>query len=164
MLKPLFLLAFYFSSVDASFSALLLHTKSDYLFHFSYKNSAFYCRPAAVTTIEQLLFKPDLPPVCREKAQQFIKKYPYSHKQYAYKLHPEQKYLLIGFKEDCFIMLNAGISFSEHLVEEGFAKLQEKLDEAFLTSTLYKKLQRSQNRAVYHKKGIWEDPVLANCF
>ena len=164
MPKYLLLLSFCFSVVSANALALLLHTKSDYLFHFSYKDRAFYCRPAAITTIEQLLFKPELQPVCKQKAQQFIKKYPYANKQYAYKLHEEQKYLLIGFKEDCFVMLNAGISFSEHLIEEGFAKLQESLDENFLNSTMYKKLLRSQNRAAYHKRGIWEDPVLPNCF
>ena len=164
MLRLILLLSFCFSFAGANFSALLLHTKSDYLFHFSYKNTAFYCRPAAITTIEQLLFKPELQPICKDKAQQFIKKYPYANKQYAYKLHEEQKYFLIGFKEDCFVMLNAGISFSEHLLEEGFAKLQEKLGEAFLNSTMYKKLLRSQNRAAYHKRGIWEDPTLANCF
>ena len=79
-------------------------------------------------------------------------------------LHKEQKYFLKGLKEDCFIMLNGGVSFSEHLLEKGFAKLQKKLDEKFLNSTLYKKLTRSQRRAEYHKRGIWEDPTLANCF
>lgn len=61
-------------------------------------------------------------------------------------------------------MLNAGVSFSQHLLEEGFAKLQNNLDDEFLMSTHYKKLQRAQERAEYHKKGIWEDPVLSNCF
>lgn len=164
MLRYLLFLSFCFSLSSANFSALLLHVKNDYLFHFSYENRAFYCRPAAVITIDQLLLRTDLQPVCRKKAQQFINKYPYANKQYAYKLHEEQKYFIIGFKEACFVMLNAGISFSEHLVEEGFAKLQEKLNENFLNSTRYKKLLRSQNRAIYHKRGIWEDPTLPNCF
>ena len=164
MLK--YFLTFYisFSFVNADITALLLHAKSDYLFHFSHKDVAFYCRPAAVTTIDQLLFRKDIQPVCKNKAENFIKKYPFSNKQYAYKLHIEQKYLLLGYKKDCFVMLNAGRSFSEHLLEEGFAKLQNKLGDSFLNSTLYKKLKRSQDRAEYHKRGIWEDPILANCF
>ena len=164
MLRYLLLLFFSFLSGSANISVILLHTKSDYLFHFSHKNIAFYCRPAAVTTIDQLLLKQELQPVCKDKAQKFIQKYPFSNKQYAYKLHIQQKYFLLGLKKDCFIMLDAGTSFSEHLLEEGFAKLQNGLGDKFLNSTLYKKLKRSQDRAEYHKRGIWEDPILANCF
>jgi endonuclease YncB( thermonuclease family) len=150
--------------VHANLSALLLGARSDYLFHFSYNDIAFYCRPAAVTTIDQLLLTPKLPKVCKEQAHNFLRKHPYANKQYAYKLHEEQKYYLLGLKQDCFIMLNGGVSFSEHLLEKGFAKLQNNLDDAFLTSTMYKKLKRAEQRAEYHKRGIWEDPILANCF
>ncbi len=145
-------------------SALLLHVNNDYLFHFSYDDTAFFCRPAAITTIDQLSMHSDKPQVCKERAQKFLKKYPYANKQYAYKLHEEQKYYLIGHKDECFVMLNAGVSFSEHLLEQGFAKLQNNLDEKFLNSTQYKNLKMSQGRAEYHKRGIWEDPLLANCF
>lgn len=145
-------------------SALLLHVNSDYLFHFSYNDIAFFCRPAAITTIDQLLMYPDKPKVCRQKAQLFLRKYPYANQQYAYKLHEEQKYALIGHNDECFVMLNAGVSFSEHLLEQGFAKLQSHLDEEFLNSTQYKNLKKSQDRAEYHNRGIWEDPVLSNCF
>lgn len=164
MLK--YFIGFYicFSFSHAVVTALLLHVKSDDLFHFSYENVAFYCRPAAITTIDQLRLNAQAQPVCRDKAKNFIQKYPFSNKQYAYKLHEEQKYLLVGFKKDCFVMLDAGTSFSEHLLEKGFAKLQNKLEDSFLNSTLYKKLKRSQDRAEYHKRGIWEDPVLAHCF
>ena len=164
MLKYFLTLYLCFSFVNANITAILLYTKSDYLFHFSHKNIAFYCRPAAITTIDQLLLTPEIKPVCKNLAENFIKKYPYSNKQYAYKLHEEQKYHLLGYRKDCFVMLNAGTSFSEHLLEEGFAKLQNKLDDVFLNSTMYKKLKRSQDRAEYHKRGVWEDPVLANCF
>ena len=163
-LKLLVSLLFSLAVLHANFSALLLSARSDYLFHFSYNDIAFYCRPAAVTTIDQLLFFPKLPKVCKEQSHKFIRKYPYANKQYAYKLHEEQKYYLLGLKEDCFVMLNAGVSFSEHLLEEGFAKLQTKLDDEFLNSTLYKKLKKAQDRAEYHKKGVWEDAVLSNCF
>lgn len=61
-------------------------------------------------------------------------------------------------------MLNGGESFSSHLLEQGFAKIQTKLDEVFLNSVRYKKLEQAQKRAQYHKRGIWEDPVLVNCF
>ncbi len=150
--------------LHANFSALLLSVRNDYLFHFTYENIAFYCRPAAITTIDQLFFYPKLPKVCKEVANKFLKKHPYANKQYAYKLHEEQKYFLKGYKEDCFVMLNAGTSFSEHLLEEGFAKLQNNLDDEFLMSTHYKKLKLAQDRAEYHQKGIWEDPILSNCF
>ena len=134
------------------------------MFHFSHNNIAFYCRPAAIHTVEQILFFPKLPKVCKERVDKFLRKHPYANKQYAYKLHREQKYFLTGFKEDCFIMLNAGVSFSEHLLEEGFAKLQNNLDDTFLSSTMYKRLKKAQDRAEYHQRGIWEDDILPNCF
>jgi endonuclease YncB( thermonuclease family) len=148
----------------AGFSALLLEVDNDYMFHFSYHDTAFYCRPAAIDTIDQLSLYPDKSKVCLEQAQSFIKKHPYANKQYAYKLHEEQKYEVVGLKDECFVMLNAGVSFSEHLLEQGFAKLRTNLSSEFLQTTEYKNLLRSQQRAEYHRRGIWSDDILPKCF
>lgn len=164
MFKSLIFFLLGLSSVSANFSALLLHVDNDYIFHFSHNDIAFYCRPAAIDTIDQLSFYADKPQVCRDRAQSFLRKQPYANKQYAYKLHVEQKYYLMGLKDECFVMLNAGLSFSEHLLEKGFAKLRQNLDAEFLNSTLYKNLKKAQERAEYHQRGIWEFPELSQCF
>lgn len=146
------------------FTAILLKTDGDMRFHFTVNNQAFYCEPAGVTTLAKLYNKKGLSPFCKTSLVRFIQKYPYANKQYAYVLHLEQKYYIHPYEKSCFIMLNSGISFSEHLLENGFARLEKSFNASFSGSALHQKLQMAEKRARYHKRGVWSDETVSNCF
>lgn len=158
------LLAFPLMGCAADFTALLINSESDALFHFRYQGRAFSCEPAAIVTLTQLYYSKGLAEGCRKALVAFAQKYPYAAKQHHYLLHEDQTYYIHPYKEKCFIMLNGGISYSEYLVENGFAKMQSTFENGFFGSPLYQKLQKAQKRATYHGRGLWKDPMVSSCF
>jgi len=150
--------------LSAQFTALLKRIEHNDRFHFSYKDTAFSCEPAAVISLTRLYNNKSIDKVCKRHIDDFVKEHPFVPYQAKLLMHEEQKYLIRPLKERCFIMLNAGTSLSEYLIEEGFALLPKKPEPDFIGTPLYDQLVLAQKRAKYHKRGIWQKPGLLNCF
>lgn len=162
----IFLSFFLFSLfLKADVLALLLHIDDNSHFHFTYQDQAFSCQTAAVTTLTKLYFKDNMGDACKEEIVHFLKQYPFIPYTAKTTLHEQQKYHLIPYQQNCFIMLNGGITLSQKLLESGYAKLDdEMITKRFSSTALYASLQRAEARARYEGRGFWKNQVLVNCF
>lgn len=159
------LFLFFHVCLFADITALLLQVDNNAQAHFSYEDSAFSCKHAAIITLTQLYHSKNSDTSCQRAIEGFIKKHPYISYEAKAIFHTMQKYHLIAFKKACFVMLNGGVSFSEHLLEKGYAMLDDRIAKSqFSKTALYAKLLEAQNRAQYHQKGIWSNQVVVNCF
>ncbi len=164
MMSKFFILLLLLLPLQAEFSALLKRIEHNDLFHFSFHDIAFSCEPAMVITLTKLYNVKSLGKVCKEHINSFVKEYPYVPYQAKLIMHEEQKYMIKPLRERCFIMLNSGISFSEHMIEKGFAILPKKPEPELIGKPIYENLKLAQKRAQYHKRGVWQKPSLLNCF
>lgn len=149
--------------LQAQFDALLHTIDNNHFFHFSYKEIAFNCKAATVVTLGMQLENNTTSTQCRQSIQTFFKKYPKIPLAYQYVLHEDMTYTIKPYGKECFVMLNGATSWSEYLLEEGFAVLSNVIELNFLNSAGYERLKLAQDRAKYHKRGLWSDIMVKNC-
>lgn len=118
---------------------------------------------AAIDTIGQYMNSPALSKTCKESFMDFQKHDPKEKYAYAYVLHENITYNIKPYGKECFVMLNGGTSWSEYLIEKGYALLSKSISPDYINSVGYEKLTLAQNRAKYHKRGIWSDIIVAQC-
>jgi hypothetical protein len=147
------------------FTVILEGIVGNNLMRYSIKSAPFFCYSAAVNTHETFINSPNTTQACQTLMQKFIKKNPKMVYAHSYVLHEDITYMIEPHEgNSCFLYLNGGTTYSEYLVEKGFALLKNSHDGDFAKSVAYEKLTRAQARAKYHKKGVWGNARLANCF
>lgn len=147
----------------ADFNALLLEVDNNYFFHFSYNDVNFNCEAAAITTLTQFALEHNDSKTCVKAINNFFTREPKAPKMHHYVLHEDITYSITPLDKKCFVMLNGGTSWSEYLIEKGYAVLESNLDPMFMLSAHYHQLERAQKRAQYHKRGLWSDIMIKNC-
>lgn len=120
---------------------------------FKYQQNQFHCYPYGVFTFEKLLENKKAIAECKESVKKFYKKVPQA-KSFA-RVHYElyQFYHLEKMKNQCIIYSNGTKSYSEVLLENGYALLDQNLNDEVWKFKFY----RAQKRAEILKKGVWKE-------
>ncbi|KIM10866.1 MAG: hypothetical protein KU37_09085 [Sulfuricurvum sp. PC08-66] len=144
---------------------LLKSVGANNVMRFLDKSQPFYCYTAAINTHETFLDSNATSQACKTQMHLQLRRDPIMRYAYAYALHEEIAYTLEAYEgNSCFMWLDGGRTWSEYLLEKGYALLKNSHSEAFIKTTLYAKLQRAQERAKYEHRGVWSDETLAECF
>jgi len=128
---------------------------------FTYENTHFRCNVAGIKTVSNAISDPKIDSQCLFELLSFQREIPmqkYSaktllHNYITYHVEP------IG-KTSCKVLLNAGKSYAQKLLELGYARvdIKQKLDPFYL-----KALKRSEVFAKTKEVGIWKKKKWQTC-
>jgi len=142
--------------------ALLKGVESNHILHMSYKQSPFVCKPYGIESVSQLLERTDVNSSCKEYLNEFRREHPQEKFFAQMHLHIQQQYSVKGLGDLCLLHLSSGSSYSEALLEEGYARIPIGITyESFI---LNHRFQRALLRAKSAKTGMWSDVNVINCF
>jgi hypothetical protein len=142
--------------------AFLKEVENNHTLHMKVQQQPFICTPYGVDTISQLVYRTDVNSSCQKYLRDFRMQHPQEKFFAAGLLYPEQQYAVEGVKNRCLLYLSNQHTYSEALLEEGYARM--------LPVTLYQdpllkyRYQKAVLRAKTDKKGLWSDVNLRNCF
>jgi len=142
--------------------ALLKRVENNALLHMSYKQQPFLCQPYAVETVPELLNRTDVNSTCKNYLREFRLAYPKEKAYAASSLHIQQQYSVSSMDGKCLLHLSSGYTYSEALVEKGYARLIPSY--IFEDSVIEYRFKRAVKRAKVKKAGIWSDVNVENCF
>jgi len=127
-----------------------------------YKNSSFVCKPYGVETVSELILRADVNTTCLNHLQKFRLQNPYEKYYAASILHSEQFYSVKGVDDRCMLFINSAKSYSEEMLEKGYARI----DPAFVYKDylLEHRFKLAVKRAKSKKSGIWSNIDIVNCF
>lgn len=145
-----------------SIVAFLKSIENNHTLHMSYQGKAFVCRPYGVDTISDLAFRTDTNSSCRGYIDDFRRVDPKERFFAAFSLHVEQQYSVEGIEDTCLLHLSSGHSYSEALLEKGYARISafQSVEDALLNYRFKKAVKRAKNT----KAGMWSDVNIRNCF
>lgn len=152
-----------FMNADAQvLVALLKSVENNHTLHMRYQQQPFVCTPYGVETVSQLLLKTDLNSSCMQAINDFRASHP-EEKFFAIStLYIEQQYSVEGLEEACLLHLSSSHSYSETLLEKGYARISALLQ--FKEFELYERFEQAQLRAKKKNEGIWSDGKVQGCF
>ena len=142
--------------------ALLKKVENNAALHMSYKQQRFVCKPYGVETVEELLERVDVNSSCKYFLNEFRKQEPKEKYFAVSSLHIQQQYNVSAIKDRCLLSLSSGYSYSEALLEKGYARLLPKY--TFSDNILEYRFSRAVKRAKIQNAGIWSDVNVRNCF
>lgn len=142
--------------------ALLKGIENNHTLHMSYKQQAFVCKPFGIETVSELVERVDVNSSCMGYLREFRRAHP-KEKVFAFlTLRPQQQYSVEGKEHACLLSLSSGHSYSEALLEQGYARLPEAF--VYKDFLLRHRFNRALQRAKNTKAGIWSDTNIRNCF
>ncbi len=119
---------------------------------FKHNQSSFHCYPYGIFTFDKLLNTKGLVKECKNSVNIFYRKNPQAKPFSRVHFKNYQFYHLDKVKGNCIIYSSGTKSYSEVLLEEGYA-----IYDFLLADELWKyKFIRAQKRAQVLKKGIWK--------
>lgn len=142
--------------------ALLKAVENNHTLHMHYQQQPFVCTPYGVETVSQLLLKTDLNSSCMQSIKDFRESNPEEKFFAITSLYIEQQYSVEGLDNLCLLHLSSSHSYSETLLEKGYARISPLL--RFKEFELFERFERAQLRAIKKKKGIWSEGAIQNCF
>lgn len=143
-----------------SLVSLLKSIENNHTLHMSYRQQAFVCTPYGIETVSELLLRTDLNSSCFQYIRDFRESNPQEKFFAATTLHIEQQYSVEAVETLCLLHLSSGHSYSEALLEKGYALISPQLKD---TELLYR-FEKAQLRAKIKKEGIWSDEKIRGCF
>jgi len=142
--------------------ALVKGVESNHMIHMSYKQTPFVCKPYGVESISQLVLRTDVNSTCRGYLNEFRQAYP-QEKYFAHtRLQVQQQYSVEGLDNLCLLHFSSASSYSEALLEEGYARIP--VDMKYKNFILNHRFKRAVLRAKSTKAGMWSDVNVRNCF
>ncbi len=142
--------------------ALLKKVQNNSALYMSYKQQNFVCKPYGIETVEELLERSDVNSSCKNFLNEFRKQHPKEKVFAAYFLHKQQLYSVSDIKQRCLLHLSTGYSYSEALLEKGYARVLP--DYTFTDVILKYRFTRAVKRAKINKAGLWSDMKVRDCF
>ena len=142
--------------------SLLKKVENNSALHMSYKQQDFVCKPYGVETVEELLERSDVNSSCKYFLNEFRKEHPKEKVFAASSLHQQQLYSVSGIKQRCLLHLSTGYSYSEALLERGYARVLP--DYTFTDVILKYRFTRAVKRAKINRAGLWSDTKVKDCF
>jgi hypothetical protein len=142
--------------------ALLKGVENNSALHMNYGQQPFICRPYGVETVDELAERIDVNSSCRQYLNDFRKAHPKERYYAASLLHAQQQYSVRSIEGRCLLNLSSGHSYSEALLEEGYARVLPLL--VFKDNLLDYRFKQALRRAKIRKLGIWSDLNVRNCF
>ena len=134
---------------------------SDTLLSFTSHNIHFRCKIAGIKTVKDVLNDSKTSKKCRMKLIEYLKRNPLQNFFPQMILHEYQTYHVEPIGDIfCKVMLNAGKSYAQKLIELGYAKIDEKQK---LDRNYFLALRRSQKFAQDEKVGIWQKTIYQDC-
>jgi len=145
-----------------SIVALLKKVENNAALHMSYKQQPFLCQPYGIETVQELLTRTDVNSSCKTYLQEFRLSYPKEKVFAVSTLHIQQQYSVVAIEGKCLLNLSSGYSYSEVLIEKGYARLLPSY--TFNDDLIDYRFKRAVKRAKIEKAGIWSDINVRNCF
>ncbi len=142
--------------------ALLKGVESNHLLHMSYQQQHFTCKPFGVETVSELSERLDVNSSCHAYLRAFRLAHPDEKAYASITLQVQQQYSVEGIKGECLLSLSSGHSYSEALLEAGYARLP--IGFAYEDFVLKRRFYRARKRAQSNRAGIWSDANIRNCF
>lgn len=143
-----------------SLVSLLKSIENNHTLHMSYNQQAFVCTPYGIETVSELLLRTDLNSSCHQHIRDFRTSNPEEKYFAGSTLYIEQQYSVEAVEVLCLLHLSSGHSYSEALLEKGYARISPKLKD---TEYVYR-FEKAQLRAKIKKEGIWSDEKIRGCF
>ena len=142
--------------------ALVKGVDNNHIIHMVYKQAPFVCKPYGVESISQLVLRTDVNSSCMGYLNEFRRAHPQEKSFAQTSLHIEQQYSVEGLEKSCLLHLSSGSSYSEVLLEEGYARMPIgiKYDDVILEYRFKRALLRGKSS----KAGMWSDVNVINCF
>ena len=142
--------------------SLLKGIENNHTLHMQYKQQAFVCKPFGIETVSELAERTDINSSCAKHLSSFRQAYPKEKFFAAYSLHVQQQYSVEGIDNLCLLYLSSEHSYSEALLEQGYARIPPGIN--YKDPVLHYRFKRAVQRAKNAKAGIWSDTNVRNCF
>jgi hypothetical protein len=150
-------------SLDAkSIVALLKSVEDNDNLHMVYQQKDFVCKPYGIQSINALISSIDVNSSCMTYLMDFRKSNPKEKFFAQVSLEVQQLYSVKGVEGKCLLHLSSGHTYSEAILEAGYARIPItlKYDDPLLKYRFKRALQRAKSS----KLGIWSDVNVRNCF
>jgi len=155
-------IVFIASLESKSIVALLKGVENNHTLHMIYKNQAFICKPYGVETVSELVLRTDVNSSCMGYLLDFRLSHPKEMFFAEYSLHVQQQYSTEGISGLCLLHLSSGHSYSEALLEKGYARVP--VGKSYEDEVLRYRFNQAVLRAKNTKAGLWSDVNVENCF
>ncbi len=133
--------------------------ESNSAFVFRYKQTHMLCKPYGVIGMDEILVNKRLNPICKSALEEFFIQNPKLYYFAHYKLYLEQGYHVEVTQNGCKIFVSSPKSYSEMLLENGLAIIDQKVYDEEVDFLFYKALRRAKMQ----KRGIWQNPKIQSC-
>ena len=145
-----------------SIVALLKGIENNHELHMVYNQKAFVCKPYGVESVSELILRIDANSTCITHLDAFRRNHPYEKFFAQMSLYVQQQYSVEGKGDRCLLYLSNEGTYSEALLEKGYARIPLGLqyDDIIMKYRFKKALQRAKSK----KLGIWSDVNVRNCF
>lgn len=122
-------------------------------------NIPVVCEPFGIKTFEWLVRDAKNPAECQQSIETFYRSHPHT-RVYAHEhLRTYQTYHYEKIRNGCILYANGPESYSEMLLNEGLAIVDERVDNKEWNA----KLKRAQIRGKNRKEALYESDILAKC-
>ena len=158
----MFFLVFIANLAGQDVLAILKSVQNNHTLHMRHLQQPFVCKPYGVETLSELEMRTDTNSSCRQSIDLFRQENP-QEKYFAVSiLKIEQQYSVESIQGLCMLHLSSAHSYSEALLEEGYALVTSAMikDDEVLEQRFKKALLRAKKT----KAGIWSDTDVRNCF
>ncbi len=127
-----------------------------------YKQKAFVCKPYGIESVSELVQRTDVNSSCMQYLKEFRRADPKEKFFAALSLHVEQQYSVEGMEDSCLLHLSSGYSYSEALLENGYARIEP--GQRYEDPLLRYRFKQAVESAKKNKSGIWSDVNVRHCF
>lgn len=142
--------------------ALLNGIENNHTLHMKHKQIPFVCKPYGIQTVSELINSTDMNSSCKKHIQEFRLANP-KEKYFAKSLlHVYQQYNVEGIKGLCMLNISSGYSYSELLLEHGYARITP--NQLYKDVLIKHRFDKAVKRAKKKSAGIWSDINVRNCF
>lgn len=158
----LFCMVLVLNSHGKNLVSLLKGIESNHVLHMQYKRQPFICTPYGVETVSELVDSTDVNSSCMQYLKEFRLTDP-NEKYFAIQtLWIEQQYSVEGVEGRCLLHLSSGHSYSEALLEKGYARMP--IGARYKDPVLRYRFKQAERRAKTNRAGLWSDVNVRNCF
>ena len=162
MLSYLLFVVFTVNLYGNDIVAFLKRVENNHTLHMNARQHSFVCSPYGVETVSELMHKTDVDSSCIGHLYEFRKANPKEKYFAVSSLYIQQQYSVEGFEGKCLLKLSSGHSYSEALLENGYARIPPGMQ--YKDTVLKHRFKRAEQRAKKKKAGIWSDINVRNCF
>lgn len=142
--------------------SLLKGIENNHTLHMQYKQQPFACTPYGIETVSELVYLTDVNTSCMQYLYEFRVIDPNEQYFAVQNLRIEQQYRVEGIEGKCLLHLSSGHSYSEALLEKGYARIP--LGTRYKDPIIRYRFKQAERRAKVKKAGLWSNVNIRNCF